>query len=161
MLRWWMINHTYNTNSSFSVVFQNLLGILLKCGYPPWLGGGPLDPLLTPGSCLAIAEAHIISRDGGVDDPQVNMPMLRATAVMVINQRLKMVQINRDIGRELTPVMSWHLIQWRGRGQSLGVTMWAGATRWGVVRDAIQSVLIRGQRLRLVTMRVCFRVHIN
>ena len=104
-----MINHTYNTNSSFSVVFQNLLGILLKCGDPPRLGGGPLDPLdplLTPGPCLAIAEAHIISRDRGVDDPQVNMPMLRATAVMVINQRLKMVQINRDIGRELTPVMS-------------------------------------------------------
>ena len=105
MLRWWMINHTYNTNSSFSVVFQNLLGVLLKCGDPPWLGG-PLDPLLTPGPSLAIAEVHIISRDGGVDDPQVNMPMLRATAVMVINQRLKMVQINRDIGRELTPVMS-------------------------------------------------------
>lgn len=160
MLRWWMINHTYNTNSSFSVVFQNLLGILLKCGDPPWLGG-PLDPLLTPGPSLAIAEVHIISRDGGVDDPQVNMPMLRATAVMVINQRLKMVQINRDIGRELTPVMSRHLIQWRGRGQSLGVTMWAGATWRGVVRDAIQSVLIRGQRLSLVTMRVCFRVHIN
>ena len=159
-----MINHTYNTNSSFSVVFQYLLGILLKCGDPPGLGGPCLaggPPLVTPGPRLAIAQAHIIGRDGGVDDPQVNMPVLWATAVMVINQRLKMVQIIRDIGRVLTPGLSWHLVQWWGRGQSLGVTVWAGPTRRGVVGDAVQSVLIRGQWLRLVTIRVCFRVHIN
>ena len=61
--------------------------------------------------------------------------------------------------------VSWHLIQWRGRGQSLVVTMWAEATRRGVVGEAVQTVLIRGQGLRLarvmVTIRVCFRVHIN
>ena len=159
-----VINHTYNTNSSFSVVFQYLLGILLKCGDPPGLGGPCLAggaPLVTPGPRLAIAQARIIGRDGGVDDLQGNMRVLRATAVMVINQRLKMVQINRGIGVELTPGISWHLVQWRGRGQSLGVTLWAGATRRGVVGNAIQPVLIRGQWLRLVTIRVCFRVHIN
>ena len=99
-----MINHTYNTNSSFSVVFQYLLGILLKCGDSPGLrgadlAGGPLPPLVTPR--LSIGETHIIGRAGGVDDLQVNMPMLRATAVMVISQRLKMFQIN-DILRGKT-----------------------------------------------------------
>ena len=90
-----MINHTYNTNSSFSVVFQYLLGILLKCGDSPGLRGAdlassPLPPLVTPR--LSIGETHIIGRARGVDDLQVNMPMLRATAVMVINQRLKMFE---------------------------------------------------------------------
>ena len=154
-----MINHTYNTNSSFSVVFQYLLGILLKCRDSPGLrgadlAGGPLPPLVTPR--LTIGETHIthiIGRAGGVDDLQVNMPMLRATAVMVINQRLKMFQIN-DIFGEVRPrvrfVLAWHLVQWWGRGQSLGVTMWAGVTRRGVVGEAVQPVLcIRGQGLRL------------
>ena len=92
-----MINHTYNTNSSFSVVFQYLLGILLKCRDSPGLRGADLawaPPLVTPR--LTIGETHIthiIGRAGGVDDLQVNMPMLRATAVMVINQRLKMFQM--------------------------------------------------------------------
>ena len=61
-----MISHTYNTNSSFSVVFQYLFGILLKCGDLPGMMGAdldcgpPLTPLVTPH--LSIGEAHIIGR---------------------------------------------------------------------------------------------------
>ena len=113
-----MINHTYNTNSSFSVVFQYLLGILLKCRDSPGLrgadlAGGPLPPLVTPR--LTIGETHIthiIGRAGGVDDLQVNMPMLRATAVMVINQRLKMFQMiyleRSDPALDLSWLGTWY-----------------------------------------------------
>ena len=94
-----MINHTYNANSPFSVVLQYLLGILLEYGDPPVPGGADLacrGALVPPAARLTIAEAPIIGRGGGVDDLQVDiiMPVLGATAVMMINQRLKIYQFN-------------------------------------------------------------------
>ena len=166
-----MINHTYNTNSSFSVVFQYLLGILLKCRHSPGLRGADLawgPPLVTPR--LTIGETHIthiIGRAGGVDDLQVNMPMLRATAVMVINQRLKMFQIN-DIFGEVRPSVRFVLAPgtMAGAGAEPGCHNVGGGDTEGSSGGGSPACTQHqgtgappGQVM--VTIRVCFRVHIN